>query len=118
MQSANSNLPTGTIYGEKTFTVQTNGQLMRAAAHGPTIIAHRGGNPVRLDEVAHVFDGVENDKTAAWSNGERCIYLSGAEAARRERRRRWSTRISGAAAVDRSAAAGVGDARRAQRSLG
>jgi HAE1 family hydrophobic/amphiphilic exporter-1 len=76
IQSANSNLPTGTIYGEKTFTVQTNGQLMRASAYGPTIIAYRGGNPVRLDEVAHVYDGVENDKTASWQNGERCVYLS------------------------------------------
>jgi len=76
VQSANSNLPTGTIFGEKTFTVQTNGQLMRASAYGPTIIAYRGGNPVRLDEVAHVFDGVENDKTASWQNGERCVYLS------------------------------------------
>ena len=43
--------------------------------HGPTIIAHRNGMPVRLDEVAHVYDGVENDKTASWQNGERCIYL-------------------------------------------
>ena len=76
IQNANSNLPTGTIFGEKTFTVQTNGQLMRAAAYGPTIIAYRGGNPVRLDEVAHVYDGVENDKTASWQNGERCVYLS------------------------------------------
>ena len=25
--------------------------------------------PVRLDEVAHVYDGVENDKTASWQNG-------------------------------------------------
>ena len=49
---------------------------MRGAAYGPTIIAYRNGNPVRLDEVAHVFDGVENDKTASWQNGERCIYLS------------------------------------------
>jgi HAE1 family hydrophobic/amphiphilic exporter-1 len=76
IQSANSNLPTGTIYGEKTFVVQTNGQLMRGAAYGPTIIAYRAGNPVRLDEVAHVYDGVENDKVASWQNGERCIYLA------------------------------------------
>jgi HAE1 family hydrophobic/amphiphilic exporter-1 len=48
---------------------------MRAAAYGPTIIAYRNGMPVRLDEVAHVYDGVENDKTASWQNGERCIYL-------------------------------------------
>ena len=76
IQNANANLPTGTIYGERTFVVQTNGQLMRGAAYGPTIIAYRNGNPVRLDEVAHVFDGVENDKTASWQNGERCVYLS------------------------------------------
>jgi HAE1 family hydrophobic/amphiphilic exporter-1 len=76
IQSANSNLPTGTIYAEKTFSVETNGQLLRGAAYGPTIIAYRNGNPVRLDEVAHVYDGVENDKTASWQNGERCIYLS------------------------------------------
>ncbi|HKE83619.1 MAG TPA: efflux RND transporter permease subunit [Vicinamibacterales bacterium] len=76
IQNANANLPVGTIYGEKTFTVETNGQLLRGAAYGPTIIAYRNGNPVRLDEVAHVYDGVENDRTASWQNGERCIYLS------------------------------------------
>ena len=76
IQNANANLPTGTIYGERTFVVQTNGQLLRGASYGPTIIAYRNGNPVRLDEVAHVFDGVENDKTASWQNGERCVYLS------------------------------------------
>jgi HAE1 family hydrophobic/amphiphilic exporter-1 len=76
IQNANANLPTGTIYGEKTFTVETNGQLLRGAAYGPTIIAYRNGNPVRLDEVAHVYDGVENDRTASWQNGERCVYLA------------------------------------------
>ena len=53
--NANVNLPTGTIYGaDKTFVVQANGQLLRASAYGPTIIAYRSGNPVRLEEVAHV----------------------------------------------------------------
>jgi HAE1 family hydrophobic/amphiphilic exporter-1 len=74
--NANSNVPTGTIYGEKTFVVQTNGQLMRAAAYGPTIVAYRNGNPVRLDEVARVYDGVENDKSAAWQADERCVLIS------------------------------------------
>src|SRR5688572_4748191 len=76
IQSANVNMPTGTIYGERTFVVRTNGQLMRAATYGPSIIAYRGGYPVRLDEVARVYDGVENDRTASWQNGERCIYLA------------------------------------------
>src|SRR5262249_41535672 len=33
--NANVNLPTGTIYGDKTFVVQANGQLFRAASYGP-----------------------------------------------------------------------------------
>src|SRR3989454_1667236 len=75
--SANVNLPTGTLYGpEQNFVVQANGQLLKAAAYGPMIIAYRNGNPVRLNEVAHVYDGVENDKNAAWFKGERCIYLA------------------------------------------
>jgi HAE1 family hydrophobic/amphiphilic exporter-1 len=77
IDNANSNLPVGTIYGsDKTFTVQSNGQLMRAAAYGPQIIAYRNGNPVRLSEVAHVYDGIENDKTASWFQGKRVIYLA------------------------------------------
>jgi HAE1 family hydrophobic/amphiphilic exporter-1 len=76
VQSANVSMPTGTIYGERTFVVQTNGQLMRSAAYGPVIVAYRGGQPVRLNEVAHVYDGVENERTSSWQNGERSIYLA------------------------------------------
>src|SRR5205085_658279 len=49
---------------------------MRAAAYGQTIVSYRNGNPVRLDEVAHVYDGIENDKNAAWYQGDRAILLS------------------------------------------
>ena len=77
ISNANVNLPTGTIYGaDKTFVVQANGQLMKASSYGPMIVAYRNGNPVRLDEVAHVYDGIENDKSAAWYAGERTIYLA------------------------------------------
>ena len=76
VSNANSNLPVGTIYGEKTFVVESNGQLLKASAYGPTIVAYRNGNPVRLEEVAHVYDGVENDKSASWQQGERCVMLS------------------------------------------
>ncbi len=77
ISNANANLPTGTIYGDdRTFTVLANGKLLRAAAYGPTIIAYRNGNPVRLDAVAHVYDGLENDKSAGWYNGDRAIFLS------------------------------------------
>ena len=115
INNANSNLPTGTIYGERTFVVRSNGQLMRASAYGPTIIAYRNGMPVRLDEVAHVYDGVENDKTASWQNGERCIYLPvqkqpGVNVVETV------DRIKALAANHPRAVAGIGHARRPQRS--
>jgi HAE1 family hydrophobic/amphiphilic exporter-1 len=77
IQNANVSLPTGTMYGsEQTFTVLANGQLLRAQQYGPMIIAYRNGTPVRLDEVARVYDGIENDKSAAWFGGQRTIYLA------------------------------------------
>ena len=75
--NANVNLPTGTMYGdERNFVVKANGQLLQASAYGPVIIAYRNGNPVRLNEVAHVYDGVENDQIAGWFKGERAITLA------------------------------------------
>ena len=38
----------------------------RATAYAPLVIAYRNGNPVRLDEVARVYDGIEQDKSANW----------------------------------------------------
>ena len=65
IQAANVNLPTGTMYGsERAFTVLANGQLFRAPDYGPLVIAYRNGNPVRLNEVARVYGGIEQDKSA------------------------------------------------------
>src|SRR5256714_18252 len=74
--NANVNLPTGTLYGHSTaYTVQATGQLLNAAQYRPLIVAYRNGSPVRLDEVGHVYDSVENDKTATWFSGRRGIVL-------------------------------------------
>ena len=72
----NSNLPTGTLYGEhRAYTLQANGQLMNAAAYRPLIVTYRNGSPVRLGEIAAVIDSVQTDKVAAWYNGTRGIVL-------------------------------------------
>jgi HAE1 family hydrophobic/amphiphilic exporter-1 len=77
IQNANVNLPTGTMYGpDRAFTVLANGQLMRAASYAPVVIAYRNGNPVRLGEVARVYDGIEQDKQANFFRGLRNINLS------------------------------------------
>ncbi len=74
---ANVNIPTGTLYGQhKAFTVQANGQLMKAADYRPMIVAYRNGRPVRLQELGKVIDSVQNNKVASWFNGTRGIILS------------------------------------------
>ncbi|MGA2333100.1 MAG: efflux RND transporter permease subunit [Syntrophales bacterium] len=75
--SGNVSIPTGTLWGtHQAFTVQATGQLNNAAAYRPLIVAYRGGSPVRLGELGHVIDSVQNDKIAAWYNGTRAIVLA------------------------------------------
>ncbi len=78
MQRGSASRPTGTLYGEKqNYTVfAENGQLYSAEELKPLIVAYQGGRPVHLEEVAHVYDGVENDKSASWVGDTRCIYLA------------------------------------------
>ena len=77
LQSGNTNLPTGTLYGENhTFTILSNGQRMNALQFGPIAVAYRNGSPVRLNELGRVIDSVQNDKTASWFNGVRAIVLA------------------------------------------
>ncbi|MBM4295990.1 MAG: efflux RND transporter permease subunit, partial [Deltaproteobacteria bacterium] len=77
VQKANVNLPTGTLYGaHQAFTVQATGQLTTAAPYRPLIVAYRGGQPVRLQDLGQVMDSVENDKIASWYKQNRGIVLA------------------------------------------
>ena len=74
---ANVNRPTGTLFGpDRNYVVQTSGQLTAAAEYQPIVVAWRNGSPVRLSEVANVYDGVENPRNASWFNGKPTIYLA------------------------------------------
>jgi hydrophobic/amphiphilic exporter-1 (mainly G- bacteria), HAE1 family len=66
LKNWNVNIPTGTLYGRKTaYSVQVNGQLMRAKDYKSLIVSYQNGAAVRLDEVANVIDSVEDDKQTA-----------------------------------------------------
>jgi len=74
---ANSSTPVGTLNGPKQdVALQASGQMDKAADYRHVIVAWRNGSPVRLDEIAKVYDSVENDKTATWFNGARSIVLA------------------------------------------
>ena len=73
---SNVNRPTGTLYGpNRNYVVQATGQLLSAEQYRPIVVAYRNGNPVRLEEVARVYDGVENPRNASWYNGKPALYL-------------------------------------------
>jgi hydrophobic/amphiphilic exporter-1 (mainly G- bacteria), HAE1 family len=75
--AGNVNLPTGILWGpHRAYTVQATGQLQDAAAFRPLVIAYRNGAPVRLQDVGHVLDDVQDNKSAAWYNGNRSIVLA------------------------------------------
>ena len=77
LRAANANTPVGTLEGPaQTLTLQANRQLRNAAEFAELIVSNRGGNPVRLREVATVEDSYETVKTAANLNGETAISLA------------------------------------------
>ncbi|MEQ1682468.1 MAG: efflux RND transporter permease subunit [Burkholderiaceae bacterium] len=77
LSAANANTPVGTLEGpQQTLTLQANKQLRNAAEFADLIVSNRGGNPVRLRDVASVEDSFETVKTFASFNGERSISLA------------------------------------------
>ncbi|KQW22983.1 acriflavine resistance protein B [Afipia sp. Root123D2] len=74
---ANSSTPVGTLNGpDQDVTLQASGQLDKAVDYNQVVVAWRNGSPVKLNEVAKVYDSVENDKIATWYNGKRGIVLA------------------------------------------
>jgi HAE1 family hydrophobic/amphiphilic exporter-1 len=64
----NVNLPTGQLFGAgATYNIKAAGQLMNAEAFRPVVVAYRNHVPVRLDQVAHVVDSIENVFNGSWS---------------------------------------------------
>ena len=77
IQTSNTNLPTGRLNGDKqAFTVQSNGQLMNAAAYRPLIVSYNNGSPIRLEQLGNVIDSVQDNRAIAWYNGTRGMVLA------------------------------------------
>ena len=77
LAKANSNTPVGTLSGpERDVTLLASGALRNAAGYRNVVAAYRNGAPVKLNEIAHVIDSVENDKVASWFNNDRAVVLA------------------------------------------
>jgi len=76
LNQATSNLPKGSLNGPRqTQTLSANDQIFKAADYARLIITWSNGAPVRLNDVAKVFDDVENNRIAAWTDGTRAVLL-------------------------------------------
>ncbi len=50
------------------FQINANDQLVSAKDYSQVVVAYRNNAPVMLKDVAHIVDGVENQKLSAWMN--------------------------------------------------
>jgi HAE1 family hydrophobic/amphiphilic exporter-1 len=77
LRASNVNTPVGTLDGPKqTLTLQANRQLRNAEDFAALIISNKGGNPVRLRDVASVEDSLESLRSWATFNGENSITIA------------------------------------------
>ena len=75
--NANVNQAKGSFDGPlQASTIDGNDQLKTAAEFANIIIAYRDGSPVRLSDVATVFDGAENARLAAWAGNIPSVILT------------------------------------------
>jgi multidrug efflux pump len=73
---ANVDAPKGSFNGARqSYMIGSNDQLLTANVYRPLIIAYRNGAPVRLSDVANVFDSVENEQLAAWVGSKPAVLL-------------------------------------------
>jgi multidrug efflux pump len=73
---ANVDAPKGSFNGARqSYMIGSNDQLLTADAYRPLIIAYRNGAPVKLSDVANVFDSVENEQLAAWVGSKPAVLL-------------------------------------------
>lgn len=74
---ANVNQAKGSFDGPlQASTIDGNDQLKTASEFANIIVAYRDGSPVRLSDVATVFDGAENARLAAWAGNTPSVILT------------------------------------------
>ncbi|HQS11197.1 MAG TPA: efflux RND transporter permease subunit, partial [Xanthobacteraceae bacterium] len=77
IQAAASNTPIGQLSGPKqSITIDMGIPKADADVYRRLVVAWRNGAPVRLDEIARITNGVENERIASWFNDERSIVLA------------------------------------------
>ncbi len=63
IQKTNVDLPLGTLWGHRDdYTIEVDGQIMRAPGYGELIIKNQNGDLVKVKDIGRALDSVQNDK--------------------------------------------------------
>ncbi len=77
VSAAASNTPIGMLSGPRqSFTIDMGTAQASADSFRRIVVAWRNGAPVRLDEIAEVSDGVENERVASWFGDTRAVIVA------------------------------------------
>lgn len=75
--AANVNSAKGSFDGpERSVTLSANDQMKTAADYRDLVVSYQNGAPVRLQDIADIEQGAQNDKLAAWSDKKPAIVLN------------------------------------------
>ncbi|WP_151638931.1 efflux RND transporter permease subunit [Noviherbaspirillum aerium] len=75
--AANANGAKGSFDGPtRSYSINSNDQLLTVADYEALIVAYRNGAPVRLSHVAQVVESAENVRLGAWANMKPAIILN------------------------------------------
>jgi len=75
--AANVNSAKGSFDGpERSVTLSANDQMKSAADYRALVVSYQNGAPVRLQDIAEIEQGAQNDKLAAWADKKPAIVLN------------------------------------------
>ena len=77
VEAATTNSPRGLVTGEETaWWIEADGQLTKATEYREVVIAYRNGIPVKLKDVANVYDSVQDIYSAGYFNSVPSVSIS------------------------------------------
>jgi len=76
LQGANANRPKGELIdNDLTLPLQTTDQLLVASQYQNLVAVYRNGAPIRLSDLGHVFDSVEDVRNMGLANGKPAVLI-------------------------------------------
>ena len=74
--SANVDTPKGAIdSGDHRWQVGANDQLSTPAQYQHVVVGYKNGSPIKLDQIAHVYEGLQNQQNMGLANGQPSVQL-------------------------------------------